>query len=166
MKVITHKFTAESLLERLSDHFGKMLDTMTFKDVVDIVAAIGLTPVIMTAIGDLKPIMSVLGRAVSIVSAPFNAVENPVGAFQLIWSDIVFAFSHPTTVFNPFVGPPSSTSTKTTPATVSSPDLQNIFQILLAFAIAWCIVKWGDKMISAGLGTLEGIVGMLGIALL
>ena len=40
-------------------------------------------------------------------------------------------------------------------------EIQDIATWGFVFAVSWCVVKWGDKMISAGLGSLTGITGML-----
>jgi hypothetical protein len=139
---ITHRFTPESLTRRLSDHVGKMLDTMTFRDTIDLIAAAGLTPVIQTALPEIQGI------------ANFAS----------------FVLGHPE--YLPLIGPLIGifqTITGNPPAPIKpggNINIQGVQAWLLSFAIAWCIVKFGDKLINAGITGLEGITALIGAALI
>jgi hypothetical protein len=62
-------------------------------------------------------------------------------------------------------GTQTTTSTGET-TTTAQPDttINNMLLWFEAFAISYLIVKWGDKMLNAGLGSFRAIAGMLGIA--
>jgi hypothetical protein len=145
--LITHKMTPKSLERRLSDHIGKMLDTMTFKDTIDIIAAIGITPFVYDALQSVQPVVSAVeglltGKTENAIVNNFLSIFNPWAWVQSIESHL-----NP----QPAKGP------------IASLNAGAVLNYMLAFGISWCIVKWGDKMISAGLGSLTGILGMLGL---
>lgn len=124
---LTHKFTAESLGRRLQDHLGKMLDNASIKDLIDIIAAIGMTPVTYAGVKEIENITKILN-------------SNPLL----------------TSLFSGLAGGLQKQFELQIPK-----EIQDIATWGFAFAVSWCVVKWGDKMISAGLGSLTGITGML-----
>lgn len=157
MRLKKHKFTIESLVVSAREHVGKLIDTMTFKDIIDVVAAAGLTPIIHDAILTLPKITktlktltftelgSVLGSII------FPGIGTSIGALiGIITADL----------FKQYVTPGSKEEKKPEEKTMEE-QIQEFMSWLLAFSISWCIVKWGDKMINAGIGTLPTIISML-----
>ena len=149
MRVRKHKFTVESFLLSAREHIGKLIDTMTFEDVVDVVAAMGLTTIIHDAIKGIPEVVETLkNTTVSGLMSIFgpNLFTSSQGFFDLI--GLGDLYRKWTTSEEPMPKPEEE-------------QLPMFLGWLLAFSIAWCIVKWGDKLLSAGIGTLPAIIKLL-----
>jgi hypothetical protein len=142
--------TGQKLLTSLQQHIGRSLDKMSAKDWLDVVAALGLTPLVYLGVKDLSALASFVQTSSTITSA-----EGPVASSM---------FALPT-IFGGIL----STLNGIIPFIHHSPDVTfdsaGAMAWMLAFAISWCIVKFGDKMITAGVGSLSGILAMIGISL-
>jgi hypothetical protein len=146
------KWNIKSLMESAREHVGKLIDTLTFRDIIDIVAAIGLAPVIRSVIADLPAIKNslttvFLAPGVYVAGIFFPGLQNI--ANQAL--DLIGKF------FSGTLGQPPPT----VQATAGSPQAEDIMLWILSFAVAWMIVKFGDKLINAGITGLSGIVGLL-----
>lgn len=135
----------KSLKESLREHIGKIIDTITFRDIVDVIAAAGIAPVIYNCLDKIDSLKNNL-------TADIEATA--IGA---LIGTIIFPG------IGTMLGGILATVGKVavTDVTVSALSVPQSLKWLLAFGIAWCIVRWGDKMLSAGIGSLAGVVGLL-----
>ncbi len=149
IKEKTHKIEPKNLLLSAREHIGKLIDTMTFEDVVDVVAAMGLTTIIHDAIKGIPEVVETLkNTTVSGLMSIFgpNLFTSSQGFFDLIGlGDLYRKWTTPS---EPILKPQED-------------QLPMFLGWLLAFSIAWCIIKWGDKLLSAGIGTLPAIIKLL-----
>jgi hypothetical protein len=150
MRKIKHKFTLESIMLSAREHIGKLIDTSNLKDIIDLVAAVGLTVVIHETIKVFEKVATNVDNIASYVGWMNNPVMKtlfmPTGfILTLLYGDI------------PAKG-------QTTVPQAQALSLTDVITWMLSFSLAWCIVKWGDKLLNAGLGSLGGILGMVGLA--
>lgn len=148
--------------ESFREHLGKFIDKLTPKDMIDVVAAIGLTPIVYSSVKDIESITATVttlfGKAEKITNPLGNLVLNPnpivtvgAGIGIEIWN-----------LISGFINPKKSITETASPQDLLSSGGE-VFQWLLAFSISWCIVKFGDKLINAGIVGIGDIVGLLGV---
>ena len=162
------------LLLSLREHIGHAFDQMKVTDWIDVIAAIGITPVIRQAVITSESFMKATGASIALIG------QIP----KEVWA--VFLMPLPTDKnygsdftgwllgeLKPFIdlgsalglparaGPQQGTTAQSTDTTSM---LSNILLWLEAFAISWMIVKWGDKMLNAGIGSFAAIGGLLGVS--
>jgi hypothetical protein len=152
MRLKKHKFTIESLVVSAREHIGRIIDTMTFEDVIDITAAIGLTTVIHEAVKTLPNVVKTLS------TLTYVELGNILGSGSIVSSFGAFIGVFMADLFKQWITPPPKEEPKP-----QEDQLPMLLGWLLSFAIAWIIVKWGDKMIVSGIGNLSGIIKLLGI---
>jgi hypothetical protein len=149
MRVKKHKFTVESFLLSAREHMGKLIDTMTFSDVVDVVAAIGLTTVIHDTVINLESLKKIFSKASFMDLSKFLGSANIVSGFGALIGGMLADF------FKQFTQPQPEIPKE------EEPQYFTVLSWLLSFSIAWCIVKWGDKLISAGISSVPSIIKLL-----
>lgn len=147
----------KSIMEKLDEHLGKMIDRLEFKDILDCVAAAGLTPVIHEAIIASVTVGSILEKAqVTATGALIGTAIFP-GLGTLAGGIIGFVVSN-------FLPQPAGQEISVS-GLIPPSQVKPFLEWLLSFSIAWCIVKWGDKMIGIGITSLAGIGSLLGVTL-
>jgi len=126
----------------LREHIGKIIDNTKLTDVAELVAVLGLTPIVKMTIEETETLMAKFKRM----------IES--GAW-LKWSLLMPLTPYLGFAIETLVTPPDVEMEKI----MDLPEVE-IFEWILSFAIAFCIVKWGGYLIGQ-IGDLTKVIGVM-----
>ena len=140
----------KSFMLEIKEHFGHVIDNTKMNDWVEIIAAVGITPIIHDAISVSENVLNILGKVVGldVAIAKSEIISGPFGIYTTIMNWVQ-------------QNSPSQTASQTQPPAITS----ELLSWLLSFSVAYMIIHFGDKLLNAGNITagLSSIMGLLGV---
>ena len=140
----------KSFMLEIKEHFGHVIDNTKMNDWVEIIAAVGITPIIHDAISVSENVLNILGKVVGldVAIAKSEIISGPFGIYTTIMNWVQ-------------QNSPSQTASQTQPPAITS----ELLSWLLSFSVAYMIIHFGDKLLNSGNITagLSSIMGLLGV---
>ena len=120
----------KSFMLEIKEHFGHVIDNTKMNDWVEIIAAVGITPIIHDAISVSENVLNILGKVVGldVAIAKSDIISGSFGVYTTIMKWVQQNFQ-------------SQTASQTQPPAITS----ELLSWLLSFSVAYMIIHFGRQ---------------------